>query len=320
MKKINFYSFHKGIAEHRFDHNNSLNLFNELSKSFNVTRYEYDGSDQYEFNGVTINHGSILIFEYDDTKQFKVFDFGDNPYLSVELSKSTKFIGAVLGQYNPKFWDSILTDPIKRKSVIGGIYPETVWQLGILNYDMVHDIRSSHTLDTRLFWRGSLYNKGVPDNYLGIRKSIEHLPNILTDEQLYFGHTPLPFNLYIQESMQFKLALSIGGGGGAICGDFCFRDIEMFGLGIPLIRPTYIVETNDPLIPNFHYIAVDTEFDAEFRYKNHEQLSIDIKNRYLEVINDNELLNFVTTNARDWYIKNLSSPNITTNIIELLNL
>jgi hypothetical protein len=94
----------------------------------------------------------------------------------------------------------------------------------------------------------------------------------------------------------------------------------MFGLGIPLIRPTYIVETNDPLIPNFHYIAVDTEFDAEFRYKNHEQLSIDIKNRYLEVINDNELLNFVTTNARDWYIKNLSSPNITTNIIELLNL
>ena len=34
------------------------------------------------------------------------------------ITKSTKFIGAVLGQYNPIFWDSILTDPIKRKSTL----------------------------------------------------------------------------------------------------------------------------------------------------------------------------------------------------------
>jgi hypothetical protein len=320
MRQINFYTFHKRIAEHRFDHNNSMSLYVELLKSNNVVRYEYDGGDNYKFNGVTINHGSILIFEYDDTKQFKVFDFGDNPQLTVELSKSENFIGAVLGQYNPKFWDSIITDPLQRKTVVGGIYPETVWQLGMLNFEMIQDIRSSHTLDNRLYWRGSLYNSGVPDNYLGIRKSIELLPSYLNHTELFNGNHPVPFNLYIQEAMQFKLALSIGGGGGAICGDFCFRDIEMFGLGIPLIRPKYIVETNDPLIPDFHYIAVDTDFDADFRYKNHEQLAINIKNRYLEVINDMELLNYISNNARDWYIKNLSSTNITNNIIQLLNL
>ncbi len=320
MKKINLYSFHKNIALYRFDHNNTLSLIETLSRDFEVIHHNYDGSDNFTFHGVHINHGSILIFEYDDTKLFKVYDFGDHPGLTVKLSKLTNFSGAVVGQYNSKYWDSIIPDNEIRNNIVAGIYPESVWQLGVLNYEQISDIRKQIKLNSKLYWRGSLYNQGVPQNYLGIRKSVELLPNILSVDELFYGNYPISFNDYISEAISYKLALSIGGGGGAFCGDFCFRDIEMFALGIPLIRPKYIVEAADPLIPDYHYISVDTEFDDDYRYKNHEKLAHDIALTYKRVINDDLLLQTVSNNAREWYLRNLSYPNITNHIIRLLSL
>jgi hypothetical protein len=320
MNQINFYSFHKGIQPHRFDHNNSEALFNEISKHSEIVRYELTGDGSSEYRGIPIDHGSILIFEDDSTKQFKVYDFGDHPYLTVKLSKLTKFAGAIIGQYNPKFWDKIHENKFIRRTINPSIYPESVWELGVYNYDEVQEIRQTTKLDNRLHWRGSLYNVGVPSNYLGVRKTLEFLPSKLSSSQFHFGNSPLPFEQYIQEAINFKLALSIGGGGGAICGDFCLRDIEMFGLGIPLLRPKYIVETHDPLLPNYHYISVDAEFDEDFKYSKPELLSKMIAQRYLEVIENDEFLDFVSKNARKWYLDNISYPNITNNLIKLLDL
>jgi len=319
MRRLNFYSYHKGIAEYRFDHNNSIALEKELAKLYEVTRFEYEGNGEHIFQGIAITHGSILIFEYDDTKEFKVFDFGDNPQLTVKLSKLPTFKGAVVGQYNSHYWDSIADKSI-RHTISGGVYPETIWQFGELNYQAVQEYRNSIQLDNRLHWRGSLYNVGVPEEYLGVRKSIEILPNYLTQQQLNLQGSPVQFSQYIQEAINFKLVLSIGGGGGAVCGDFCLRDIEMFGLGIPLIRPKYIVQTADPLIPNVHYIAVDAEFDTTYRYANHEELSQQIARRYLEVVENSSMLEEVAANAKEWYTRNLGESNITTNLTKTLGL
>lgn len=319
MRKLNFYSYHRGIAEYRFDYNNSKALEKELSKNFEVQRFEYEGNGEHIFQGTPITHGSILIFEYGDTKEFKVFDFGDNPQLTAKLAKLPTFKGAVVGQYNPHYWDSIVDQSI-RHTITGGVYPETIWQFGELNHQAVQEYRNSVQLDSRLHWRGSLYNAGVPQEYLGVRKSIELLPNYLTPQQLNMQGSPVQFDQYIQEAINFKLVLSIGGGGGAVCGDFCLRDIEMFGLGIPLIRPKYIVETTDPLIPNVHYIAVDAEFDDTYRYTNPEKLSQQIAKKYLEVIDNSSILEEVSANAKQWYTRNLGEANITTNLLKALGL
>lgn len=319
MTKIKLHSFHKGIATHRFDHNNTIGIVNELHiRGYDVEWNEHAGDGNTVYASVAINHGSILIFEYDDNT-FKTFDFGDHPSLTVELSSKPGFVGAVIGQYNLAFWDTICTDPVIRKNIVAGLYPETVWQLGT-NYDMIQTHRQSIKLDSRLYWRGSLYNSGVDPRYLGVRKSLELLPNHLTESELYFGAGPIPFEHYLQESVQFELALSIGGGGGALCGDLCFRDIEMFGIGIPLMRPTLMVETSDPLIPDFHYVAVDAAYDAEYRYANPDDLSKRIAARYHEVIGNKEFLEFVKNNAKNWYENNISYPKITYNILKLLNL
>lgn len=320
MRKLNFYSFHKGIADHRFDNYNSIFLEEYLSKQFNVVRHELGGDGSFIYQGIPINHGSILIFEYDDTKQFKVYDFGDHPFLTVKLSSSPDFVGASIGQYNSKFWDSLNLSSEVRKNIVPSVYPETVWELGVHNYDHIQQFRKQIELDERLYWRGSLYSSNVPDNYLGVRKTIELLPNYLTQDQFYFGNYPIPFEHYISESTKFKLALSIGGGGGAICGDFCFRDIEMFGLGIPLLRPEYVVTTQNPLTPDYHYISVDVEFNEDFKYSSPDKLAKRISERYKEVIKDSEFLDYISYNARKWYLDNLTYPNITNIIINSLNL
>jgi len=314
MRKLNFYSFHRNIPSYRFDNHNSINLYNELSKKYNVIRYELNGNDNFIFNNVIINHGSILIFEFDDTKEFKIYDFGDNPYLVKQLCDHPKFIGAVVGQYNPNIWNS--------KNIKAGIYPESIWDFGSLNYESVQEYRKNIKLNPQLYWRGSLYNTNNYGEYCGARKAIELLPNILKDN-FYFGDHPISFDSYINEVINFKLALSIGGGGGFInakCGDICFRDIEMFGLGIPLIRPKYITELSDPLIPNYHYISVDSEFDEIFKYLNHNELAKKTSERYLEVINNENYLNQISYNAREWYNNNISSNHITIKLINLLEL
>jgi len=316
--KIALYSFHKNIANYRFDYNNTIALYNELTAcGHEVIQYEYEGNE-FSYEGVLIDQGSILIFEFEDGS-FRTYDFGDHPSLTYQLSKNSKFAGAVIGQYNPAYWDHIIDNPEIRKNIVGGPYPDTIWQLGN-NYNTVQEHRKNITLDTRLYWRGSLYSHGIESRYLGVRKALELLPNYLSDSELYFGAGPIPFDQYIQESFQFKIALSIGGGGGALCGDLCFRDIEMFGLGIPLIRPKLIVENSEPLIADYHYISVDAEFDSEFRYANPVELSRRIANRYRAVINDDEFLMFVKNNAKKWYEDNISYPKITYNIIKLLGL
>jgi hypothetical protein len=317
MRKLNLMSFHRGIAPYRFDDHNTKALIQELEKRYEVNWLQYNGGDRFTYRGVNIDQGSILIFEFEDTKEFKTFDFGDAPTLTVALSKSDKFKGAAIGQYSKQLWDETILDPVLRQAIKPSIYPETCWHFGVENYSDVQEYRQQTLLDSRLYWRGSIYKDPARVEY-NRRLGIELIAGKLNT--FYFGHHPLPFDSYIQEAINFKLALCYGVGGGYACGDFCLRDIELYGLGIPTIRPVFAAETQDPLIPNVHYIGVDCEFDSEFRYKNPEQLADNIISKYREVVTQDNFLNEIANNAREWYLRNITSPNITNIILNALEL
>jgi len=232
----------------------------------------------------------------------------------MQLCKSSKFIGAVIGQYNPYTWKDV-------PNVMSGLYPESVWNLGVENFESVQEWRKTNPLNKKLYWRGSIYKNPSQPEYYDVRKALEIIASTPAfNADFYFGNFPIPFEQYVSEAINFKLALSFGGGGGHSCGDFCFRDIEMYGLGIPVLRPRYVVETEDPLIPDVHYIAVDCEFDDNFRYKHPEQLARNIIQRYTDVINNDDFLNTITINAREWYLRNIAGPTVSHNILRRLNL
>lgn len=120
---------------------------------------------------------------------------------------------------------------------------------------------------------------------------------------------------YFNELINHKLALSIDGRG-----EFCYRDIECFACGVPIIRFEYESVLAQPLIPNYHYISIPRPSDMKlYRLGSKEHADILMK-KYFEVINNEELLNFISKNAREYYEKNLTFNNILKNTHSLLNL
>jgi hypothetical protein len=324
--KIKIYSFVRKIDEDRFDYHYIRNVIKTLeSKSHQVEWENLDGDDKYVYKNdceVTIDQGSITIFEFED-KTFKTFDFGDMPSLSIKLSKSKNFRGACIGQYNKKLWDETIKDSSIRSNIQSVMYPESYWEFGTENYDQIKEYRECIDLSPNLYWRGTIYqNTGIP-NYDGCRNSIPLIKLHLKDK-FSLNVNKLGFDKYIKESCQHRLVLGFGGGGGYTCGDFCLRDIEMFGIGIPVLRPKFNIETKDPLIPNKHYISVNIDdcLDDKFRIKSEWEYEVAhrISQTYLNSIENINLLNYISQNAKKWYDDNIKFPNNINNIITSLNL
>jgi hypothetical protein len=98
----------------------------------------------------------------------------------------------------------------------------------------------------------------------------------------------------------------------------------MFGIGIPVLRPKFNIETKDPLIPNKHYISVNIDdcLDDKFRIKSEWEYEVAhrISQTYLNSIENINLLNYISQNAKKWYDDNIKFPNNINNIITSLNL
>jgi len=132
----------------------------------------------------------------------------------------------------------------------------------------------------------------------------EYLKN---DERFFVRETSdgnyLQYTEYIRHLNKFAINMSLNG-----AGEICFRDMEILGLGTALFRPKLSVQFSDPLIPNYHYISVD--YDAikdETKPKIFfKKLSDLIVERWNEVVDDREYINFVAQNGRKWFENNVS--------------
>jgi len=99
---------------------------------------------------------------------------------------------------------------------------------------------------------------------------------------------------YIKELASHRINISTNGNA-----EICNRDFEILGLGNVLIRPTLVGKFHDPLIPNKHYIGVDYD-----DYINVKAVADSILDAYNRVKKDNELMDYISKNAREWYLKN----------------
>jgi hypothetical protein len=104
-------------------------------------------------------------------------------------------------------------------------------------------------------------------------------------------------------------------------GEFCYRDIEYMSVGLPFIRIEYKDSVHDPLLPNHHYISIPREKAYVEYEKNGDEGVADLYiNKYLEVKDDQDLLNFISKNQIEWFDRNIKSPNIEKLTFELLEL
>jgi hypothetical protein len=184
------------------------------------------------------------------------------------------------------------------------------------DYDHYRELRKSKLkLEEKLFYLGS----GI-DSY---RKSVQ----IVESKGLLQRTGNYEFKNYLDKMISSKIGLShyldLDKYNTPFDhpGEFCYRDIEYMSVGLPFIRIEYKDSVHDPLLPNHHYISIPREKAYVAYEKNGDEGVADLYiNKYLEVKDDQELLNFISKNQMEWFDKNVKSPNIEKLTFELLEL
>jgi phage pi2 protein 07 len=129
---------------------------------------------------------------------------------------------------------------------------------------------------------------------------------------------PLHINDYLSKAIDYKMGLAAPS-----LAELCYREIEYLAVGLPMLRLEYMTQLNPPLIPNYHYIAVDRSqfpWDANAdRNGGPEYVEAYIK-RFNETKDDKEFLEFIAKNGREYYTNYCSPQNKLKHILNLLNL
>jgi hypothetical protein len=139
---------------------------------------------------------------------------------------------------------------------------------------------------------------------------------IMNDDRFIVHSDKVDEPTYLKELDTYSLNFSPNG-----AGEICFRDFEIMGLGTALFRQKLVVEFHNYLIPNYHYISVDFD-DIPFNGYNEVYwglLANRIQERFNQVKNDYDFIDFVAKNGRDWYVENGTSEKNANIILSLMD-
>lgn len=87
-------------------------------------------------------------------------------------------------------------------------------------------------------------------------------------------------------------------------GNLCHRELECFGVKTVAFMPRLLNSYYSPLIPDFHYISVDVDWEVD----KSDHIAFEIFRKYDEIKDKDEYLNFVAANGLRWYEENVLYP------------
>lgn len=311
MRKI---IVHNPCNEHtRYYRNYNLfwdELTDELKKKYEVTenRY-YELANQQRFKVNLKNQTSCddcfllleceYVIEFEDTGEIYIMSVSD------DLSHAT------LNEKNNPLVKKVLISQFLREKIESHVGPDLMdkyspWIYFPFNIDDLESFyekrKTIHQFIDKMYFRGT----SIADRPIVTHFNTDYLN----------GYNPIGSpNTYFEDLIKYKIGLSIAGRG-----ELCYRDIEYMALGIPMIRFNYLSELNPNLIPNYHYISINRPDDLIIDRLGNESHAKLIEERYLEVKDDYEFLNFISKNARQYYTDYLSRENRVNHTIKLLNL
>lgn len=126
---------------------------------------------------------------------------------------------------------------------------------------------------------------------------------------------------YILKASNYKVGLAISS-----VAEKCYREIEYMAIGLPCMRLKFVGEHFPPLIPNYHYIEVNREengismenWNCSADRAGGPKYVEAYKKRFLEVKDDTEFLNFISTNARKYFKSYCDEPVIINQLLKQL--
>ena len=301
---------------------------NYLSNFFDVESINYN-TDDNTFSGVIELNESVgafghnppisdvdCVIENTDTGEIKAISFTEyfNHYVS-HLAKSGTCTNVLLAHFN---WSNLYYW-MKNEDAIKHMYKVKPWvflPFQEFDYKSYREKRNRIIdFNEKIFWLGSgvddyrkmirvMDNKGYmqPINGISHEEYLERLINSKIGISYY-----LDLNKY---NTPYDHP-----------GEFCYRDIEYILLGLPFIKIEYKDTTHNPLLPNYHYISIPREHAyVAYANKGDEGVADLYIERYNEVINDTDFLNYISKNQIEWSNNNLLDGNMEKLTFELLNL
>jgi hypothetical protein len=273
--------------------------YKNCNKGHSNIKLDWDNSD----NDFTIEtYECEMIVEDYDTKETYIFSIADDlTSTSLNLQDNENVKKIFVSQY--------IQDKIDHHVKPQNIDKYSPWIYFPSNeYDLeffYNKRKSFDVLIDKLYFRGDTRSRPILDYF--------------NSDMLYGGGPIGGFESYANELINYSVALSVAGRG-----ELCYRDVECMGMGIPFIRFEYLSQLKEPLIPNYHYISVDRPDDLKDwmnldrnGLQHHADL---ISERFLEVKDDTEFLNFISKNAREYYENYLSPQSSIKYTLYLLNL
>jgi hypothetical protein len=291
-------------------------LVTSLYKDFDIieNRYFID-AHKYRFpvkllyDTSDASHSTILlecemILENFNTKQLKILSVGD--FLT----------DANIGLFNNEAAHShiqkILISQFNKQSILNHTYNKSI-----------NDVYSpwiyfpSNSYNLEYFFNERQKISSLIDKFYFRGSGLEHRPLLkYFNRSLFDGGLPIGnFDNYAKELINYKIGFSCAGSA-----QFCYRDIEYMAMGIPMIRFQYTNEMNPPLVPNFHYISVDPATEHTVEHKMTEEYAKIIENRFFEIKDDVEFLQFISNNAREYYLNFIHDNSGIQNTLKILNI
>lgn len=201
-----------------------------------------------------------------------------------------------------QIWSEENTKNFVKCKVLGGIYTP---QAPHINFEQFRIPRDSKEIIDKFVFKGNV--TGLP------RKVVPYLENC----QYYSGTDTYNMMEYLEVVSRYKVGLCIPG-----AGEICHRDIEYMAMGVPMLKFEYMANLSPKLIPNVHYISIpriDTHpFEGE-RSGGQKYADLYIQ-RFLEVKDDKEFLQFISKNAMEYYDTYLRPENRVRHIFKLWEL
>jgi hypothetical protein len=118
--------------------------------------------------------------------------------------------------------------------------------------------------------------------------------------------------------IHYRCSLSLPGGT-----EMCNRDIENFSIGVPVIRPNISISYDEPLIPNYHYISCYDNckyWNGYPSYISYKDFALSVVDTWHRVKDNLDYLEFVSKNARLWYLKNCRIDNNMDYVLSKINM
>ena len=252
----------------------------------------------------------------EETKRFVIIDMQDSPSITNVLQKHPNYVMSLVSQYSLERY-RVDSPDLELTKLLPFVYFAYYPKLVETKIQEIQDIRSSCTLDNRVFFYGN--NR---DTYRHSGRKIREVISLLEmkypDEVCVGGmDSKLPPEEFFKKAATHTINLGLPGH------PWCSREHELWILGLPVMMYEHTHHMAVDLIPNFHYIAVPAGERLSIGMAANPELAADnIIKAHREWIKPHNKwrLDNIARNGQKRILKEVSPITIIPKLIELLQL